>query len=67
MEFNDRRNPRPRMTDNEKDVRHEKYGSDFEPSKKMVAKCGHEDALGYMSGTVCGKCARKNHKKAMGR
>jgi hypothetical protein len=37
------------------------------PQTKMVAKCGHEDPLGYMSGTVCGKCARKNHKKAMGR
>lgn len=34
---------------------------------KMVAKCGHEDSLGYFAGTVCGKCARKNHKKAMGR
>ena len=32
-----------------------------------VAKCGHEDALGYFSGTVCGKCARTNHKKAMGK
>ena len=35
------------------------------PEPKMVAKCGHEDALGYFSGTVCGKCARKAHKKAM--
>lgn len=34
---------------------------------KMIAKCGHEDALGYFSGTVCGKCARKAHKKAMGK
>ena len=34
---------------------------------KMKAKCGHEDALGYFSGTVCGKCARKNQQKAMGR
>jgi hypothetical protein len=34
---------------------------------KMKATCGHEDPLGYMAGTVCGKCARKNHKKAMGR
>jgi hypothetical protein len=34
---------------------------------KMQAKCGHEDALGYLSGTVCGKCARKNQQKAMGR
>lgn len=33
---------------------------------KMVAKCGHEDALGYFSGTVCGKCARKAHRKVMG-
>ena len=33
----------------------------------MVAKCGHEDMLGYFAGTFCGKCAKKNHKKAMGR
>jgi len=36
-------------------------------SPSMTAKCGHEDALGYFSGTVCGKCARKAHKKAMGK
>ena len=36
-------------------------------SQSRTAKCGHEDPLGYFSGTVCGKCARKNHKKAMGR
>ena len=35
-------------------------------SGNMKAKCGHEDMLGYFSGTVCGKCARKNHRKAMG-
>lgn len=34
---------------------------------KMIAKCGHEDSLGYFAGTVCGKCARKAHKKAMGK
>lgn len=45
-----------------------KEGRDLTPeTQKMTAKCGHEDALGYFSGTVCGKCARKNHKKAMGR
>ena len=33
----------------------------------MKAKCGHEDPLGYFAGTVCGKCARKNQRKAMGR
>ena len=33
----------------------------------MVAKCGHEDSLGYFAGTVCKSCARKNHKKAMGK
>jgi hypothetical protein len=33
----------------------------------MVAACGHEDPLGHLTGTVCGKCARKNHKKAMGK
>jgi PHP family Zn ribbon phosphoesterase len=36
-------------------------------SPKMTAKCGHEDALGYFAGTVCGKCARRNQKKAMGK
>ena len=35
--------------------------------KSMAAKCGHQDPLGYFAGTVCGKCARKNHKKAMGK
>lgn len=34
---------------------------------KMIAKCGHPDAVGYFTNTVCGKCARKNHRKAMGR
>ena len=33
----------------------------------MIATCGHEDPLGHLTGTACGKCARKNHKKAMGR
>ena len=33
----------------------------------MIASCGHEDPLGHLTGTSCGKCARKNHKKAMGK
>lgn len=33
----------------------------------MIAKCGHEDPMGYFTGTVCLKCAKRNHKKAMGR
>lgn len=45
-----------------------KDGRDLTPApQSMTAKCGHEDSLGYFAGTVCGKCARKNHKKAMGR
>jgi PHP family Zn ribbon phosphoesterase len=44
-----------------------KNESSSKDSPKMVAKCGHEDPLGYFAGTVCGKCARKNHKKAMGK
>jgi hypothetical protein len=39
------------------------YGS----GNKMIAACGHEDSLGHLTGTVCGSCARKGHKKAMGR
>ena len=62
MEFNDRRKPRSRETDNAKDARYE-----ANPNAGHIAKCGHEDTLGYLSNTVCGKCARKNHKKAMGR
>jgi hypothetical protein len=31
------------------------------------AKCGHRDMLGYYADTVCGPCARKGHKKAMGK
>jgi hypothetical protein len=33
----------------------------------LKAKCGHEDMLGYFAGTVCGNCARKAQKKAMGK
>lgn len=40
-----------------------KYGS----GNPMIATCGHEDPLGHLTGTVCAKCARKNHKKAMGK
>lgn len=29
------------------------------------AKCGHIDPLGYLAGTVCGKCARRNHRRAV--
>ena len=31
------------------------------------AKCGHRDMLGYYADTVCKSCARKGHKKAMGK
>ena len=31
---------------------------------QAVAKCGHEDSLGYLTGTACGKCAKRNHRKA---
>jgi hypothetical protein len=34
---------------------------------KMVGTCGHEDPLAYFAGTACMKCAKKNHKKAMGK
>lgn len=33
----------------------------------MIAKCGHEDVMGYLTGTACYDCAKKNHRKAMGR
>lgn len=33
----------------------------------LKATCGHEDMLGYFAGTVCRDCARKGHKKAMGK
>jgi hypothetical protein len=49
------------------DVPDRKNGRAVPIEPKMIAKCGHEDSLGYFSGTVCGKCARKNHKKAMGK
>ena len=42
-------------------------GSQPVETSHMIAKCGHPDMLGYFSGTVCGKCARKNHRKAMGK
>lgn len=31
----------------------------------MIAKCGHNDPLGYLSGQVCHKCARRNHREAL--
>lgn len=31
-------------------------------------QCGEDnDLLAYFAGTVCGKCARKNHKKVIGK
>jgi len=30
---------------------------------EMKAKCGHNDPLGYFAGTVCNKCARRNHRQ----
>lgn len=58
MEFNDRREK-----------------NDTKMAKDMLkgatinrkAPCGHNDLLGYLSNTVCSSCAKKNHKKAMGR
>ena len=32
----------------------------------LLASCGHEDSLGYLTNNPCGKCARSNHKKAVG-
>jgi hypothetical protein len=32
----------------------------------LLATCGHEDSLGYLTNNPCGKCARSNHKKAVG-
>ena len=32
----------------------------------LLATCGHEDSLGYLTNNPCGKCVRKNHKKALG-
>ncbi len=29
----------------------------------MLAKCGHEDALGYFANTYCKQCANNGHKK----
>jgi hypothetical protein len=40
-------------------------GVGFEKPIVLKATCGHEDALGYFAKTVCGKCAKKNHKKAV--
>ena len=31
----------------------------------LKALCGHVDALGHLAMTVCGKCARRNHRNAM--
>ena len=29
----------------------------------MLAKCGHEDALGYFADTYCKQCADNGHKQ----
>jgi len=31
------------------------------------AKCGHRDELGYLTGTVCGRCARRAHLRVVRR
>ena len=35
--------------------------------RQLLATCGHEDSLGYFANTVCGKCARDGHHKAVGK
>jgi len=37
----------------------------MEAMNSMVARCGHNDPMGYLTGTVCGKCARRNHRQAI--
>lgn len=32
---------------------------------RLMARCGHEDLLGYFANTPCGKCVRKAHRKAV--
>lgn len=39
----------------------------LEAMDSMVARCGHVDPMGYLGGTVCGKCARRNHRQAVGK
>ena len=39
----------------------------FNPLDPTPATCGHDDLMGFIAGTVCGECARANHRKAMGR
>lgn len=34
---------------------------------ELKATCGHVDPLGYFAGTVCGKCAKAGHAKAVGK
>jgi hypothetical protein len=41
-------------------------GVGFDKPIVLKATCGHEDALGYFANTVCGKCAKAGHKKALG-
>jgi hypothetical protein len=33
----------------------------------MVATCGHDDPLGYLTGLPCAACTREAHNKAMGK
>jgi hypothetical protein len=38
---------------------------DSATQKKTLARCGHDDLLGYFTNTPCAKCVRKAHRKVV--
>lgn len=42
-------------------------GVGYDKPIELKATCGHVDPLGYFAGTVCGKCAKAGHAKAVGK
>jgi hypothetical protein len=45
-----------------KPVREDYWGA---VEQRFIASCGHEDSFGYFAGTVCGRCAKRNHRRAV--
>lgn len=39
-------------------------GQAFWAEIERRATCGHADDFGYFAGTVCGRCAKRNHRRA---
>ena len=54
MDFNDRRQKK-----DDKMAKSVMQGA----TTNLKATCGHEDLLGYLTGTVCANCVKKERRK----